>query len=56
MLFYILFTVQVKSMITQWEILRDPSNASLKELFTKWRSLLSQETTLPTTQIPDPDT
>ena len=38
----------VKSMIIQWEILRDPSNTSLKELFTKWRSLLSQEATLPT--------
>jgi len=42
-------------MIAQWHMLGDPSNATLKELFTKWRSLLAQDTTLPTTQIPDPD-
>jgi len=42
-------------MITQWQLLQDPSNPNLKDLYTKWRSLLGQDTTLPTTHIPDPE-
>ena len=42
-------------MIAQWDMLKDPSDANLKELYTKWRSLLTQDTTLPTTQIPEPE-
>lgn len=53
--FYVLNNAQVQSMVAQWEMLKDPSNANLKDLFTKWRSLLAQDTTLPTTQIPDPE-
>ena len=36
-------------MIAQWDISKDPSNANLKELYTKWKSLLAQDTT----QIPE---
>ena len=42
-------------MVTLWEMLEDPSNTNLKDLFIRWRSLLSQDTTLPTTIIPDPE-
>lgn len=42
-------------MIAQWDILKDPCNAILKDLYTKWRSLLAQDTTLPTIHIPDPE-
>ena len=52
---YAAIAPQIHSMIAQWNMLEDPNNATLKELFTKWRSLLVQDSTLPTTLIPDLD-
>ena len=47
-LVYVAIAPQIQSIVAQWDMLGDPSNATLKELFTKWKSLLAEDKILPT--------